>query len=290
MKMEVRARHSGVFQAPQALSQAIVSLFFLLPAMGAAEDVCEAEAAWLEQMNAQSHTSRTINNDCFVRIDEVSPEERLIVDTRPSAAFRNVHIQGSLNLHEQELIHSKALKSRSLLVVDQGFHRTKPAQLCQQALDQGFEDIQILLGGLASWDSAGRELKGHSWAKDQLHTVEPRDLFAELYTQRVSLALTGKQSGFFESSGSGAVRINRFENNDELRKELPEALRRQSEDGRYPVVLVGEDPELEHLARQYRYLFVSTRGEEQLSNFYRNEKRMAENRDEVPERYQCSNS
>lgn len=90
----------------------------------------------------------------------INREDAQVVDIRDDASFARGHIIGSINIPmaevETKLAKTKKDKAKPLIIVF-SVGQT-PAKIATLLQNQGFEDISILKGGIASWQSAGLPL------------------------------------------------------------------------------------------------------------------------------------
>lgn len=90
----------------------------------------------------------------------INREDAQVLDIRDDTSFTKGHIIGSINIPttdiENKLNKLKKDKAKPLIIVfSVGQTPAKTATLLQ---NQGFEDLSILKGGIASWQSAGLPL------------------------------------------------------------------------------------------------------------------------------------
>jgi len=83
-------------------------------------------------------------------------DEAKIVDIRDRDAFQQAHIIGALNIPssdiEQQINKLQQYKKKKLVVV---CHKGQSAlKVMAQLKKLGFEDVQILAGGMSAWNSA----------------------------------------------------------------------------------------------------------------------------------------
>jgi rhodanese-related sulfurtransferase len=97
----------------------------------------------------------------------------VLIDVRPATRFEQYHIPGSLNI-SLHAIRSKAyLKSKPVVLVNEGFVIAPLAHACQALNKAGFK-ATILAGGLVAWKHKGGRLIGDPFAQNQVNRVSPR--------------------------------------------------------------------------------------------------------------------
>jgi rhodanese-related sulfurtransferase len=107
----------------------------------------------------------------------------VLVDVRDSQAFEQVRIPGSLNIPLFAVKTKAFLKSKPLVLVDEGSHPRQLENACKQLQQAGF-DARFLFGGLNAWQAWSANvhllpLQGDVFAQKALNTMPPRALFAE---------------------------------------------------------------------------------------------------------------
>lgn len=89
----------------------------------------------------------------------INREDALVLDIRDQSSFAKGHIIGSINIPEKienNIEKIKKYKTKPIIIVfSTGQTPAKTATLMQ---NQGFEDISLIKGGIASWQNAGLPL------------------------------------------------------------------------------------------------------------------------------------
>lgn len=105
--------------------------------------------------------------------------ELVLVDVRDAQDFNSCRIRGSINIPAFALRKKNFLKSKSLVLVNEGFSYSKLELTCQRLKDSGFQHVSILIGGLNQWREKGFPIEGDVFAQKKLNKILPRDFFAE---------------------------------------------------------------------------------------------------------------
>ena len=105
--------------------------------------------------------------------------ELVLVDVRDAQDFNSCRIRGSINIPAFALRKKFFLKSKSLVLVNEGFSYSKLEQTCQRLKDSGFQHVSILIGGLNQWREKGFTIEGDVFAQKKVNKILPRDFFAE---------------------------------------------------------------------------------------------------------------
>lgn len=249
---------------------------------------CKIEADYLEQASLQGGRSDTPESfSCFRTIDDVAPGQSLIVDIRSPEAYRQARIPGSINLSPNKLLNTSALQSRDLLVVDQGFSRSQMAELCAKAEANGFERLNILVGGLAAWSAAGRELQGAPESMARLPDIGPSEFFAEAARQRVTVLVDESQAEALRELLGSDVKMLGLSSENAMDQQLVRLFSSGQYDEIFPVVYLGSNSSVTAFARQHRSLFVLDQSPEELRKQRHQLMASATQRKAIPERYRC---
>lgn len=274
--------------------RSLLTLSFYLPPVGhAAEDTghsfeCRAEESFLEfSSEIKNPSSQKESFSCFQLLEDVNPEHALVVDVRSADKFQKVRIPQSINLTKSELLSAGALKSRSLLIVDQGFSRTSLAQMCAKAEAEGFRNFRVLLGGLAAWRASGKQLEGLPEHVADLNSIEPREFLAELKQNRLSILATETYSEPLEAISSPEVIVSKLDPELPLDRQLISHFQRVGLGNRFPIVLLGADDMVQESATFFRSVFSLKGSARQLSNVYQMHLAVVRKRQATPERYKC---
>ncbi len=102
----------------------------------------------------------------------------LIIDVRPKTEFEKFRIPGSVNMPLYAVKTTPFLKSKTVILVNNGFHSNTLERECVILKKQGFK-AYVLNGGLNLWKQENGPLEGDPFAQKQLNKVTARDLFQE---------------------------------------------------------------------------------------------------------------
>ena len=105
--------------------------------------------------------------------------ELVLVDVRDMDDFRRFRIPGSINIPIFVLNKKTFLKSRTLVLLNEGFNYSRLAQSCRQLRGSGFYHVSILAGGLSHWREKGFPIEGDAFAQKSLNKIPPQEFFAE---------------------------------------------------------------------------------------------------------------
>lgn len=102
----------------------------------------------------------------------------LLIDIRQKSEFEQFRIPGSINIPLFAIKTKPFLKSKSLVLVDEGYTPCQLEQACEQLRKSGFE-VWFLNGGLVAWKAQGAALEGDVFAQQTLNRIPPLMFFAE---------------------------------------------------------------------------------------------------------------
>ncbi|MFT7222636.1 MAG: rhodanese-related sulfurtransferase [Cellvibrionaceae bacterium] len=102
------------------------------------------------------------------------------IDVRPEQDFANVHINGSINLPPHIIKTKNYLKQRPLLILDHGASYRRLLRLCSELKQAGFEQVNILKGGINAAVASGQSVHGSRHAA-VLTAINPKMAMEEFY-------------------------------------------------------------------------------------------------------------
>ncbi|ESQ15353.1 MAG TPA: rhodanese-like domain-containing protein [Chromatiaceae bacterium] len=104
--------------------------------------------------------------------------DSVVVDLRRPAEVAALRIAGALNIPPHQVKTKAFLRGKRLLLADAGY-RHGPAERTAAELDKaGFDEVQIIEGGLHAWHAAGGPLLG-PMAESPSRQLSPADVLAE---------------------------------------------------------------------------------------------------------------
>lgn len=103
--------------------------------------------------------------------------ESILVDVRGTRQFEKFRIPGSINIPLFALKTKTFLKSRPLVLINEGHSYTQLTEECTTLLASGFT-ISILNGGLYHWRRKGGPLEGDVFAQRELNRISPQAFLA----------------------------------------------------------------------------------------------------------------
>ena len=102
----------------------------------------------------------------------------IIVDVRDKKSFEKFNIPGSINIPLFAIRTKAFLKTKSLILINEGYNYSQLEQECERLRKSGFK-VWLLNGGLYFWIQKGAPVKGDAFAQKELNRIPPRIFFAE---------------------------------------------------------------------------------------------------------------
>jgi rhodanese-related sulfurtransferase len=102
----------------------------------------------------------------------------ILIDVRNSKEFEKFRIPGSINIPIFSIKTKTFLKSKPLVLVNEGYSYNQLENECQNLRDNDFT-VFILAGGLNFWKQKGGTVEGNIFAQKELNIIPPRPFFAE---------------------------------------------------------------------------------------------------------------
>jgi len=132
---------------------------------------------WFLTGDKQKLKACYIDNQAALELAE--NQGAMLIDIRDATAYAKLKIPGSINI-PAKLLKSKAfLKSKTIILFDNGIHYAQQEKLCQQLRDSGFKSVQILKGGLLGWHYDLMPLQGNRLAFGVLEEISPEFFYTE---------------------------------------------------------------------------------------------------------------
>lgn len=105
-------------------------------------------------------------------------KKMILIDVRPESAFKKFRIPGSINIPLFAIKTKTFLKSKSLVLINEGYHFNQMQQECKELEKAGF-NVRFLYGGFNAWKEQGYALDGDVFAQSELNRMPAQSLFAE---------------------------------------------------------------------------------------------------------------
>lgn len=102
----------------------------------------------------------------------------VVVDVRNKDGYGAVRLPGSMNIPLFSLKTKTFLKSKDIVVTNEGYSVDSLKSECESLVSSGFK-VKILSGGLAAWKQKGNPLEGDPVKAGQINRVLPSEVFME---------------------------------------------------------------------------------------------------------------
>jgi rhodanese-related sulfurtransferase len=123
--------------------------------------------------------TRKRQTDCYISAKsagkQFATKTVFLIDLRDGKAFQRYHIPGSLNMPAHTLKTKTFLKSRNLILVNEGHKYKMLETLCLNLREAGFSKVSILAGGLNQWQKQVAPLQSDLLA--HLDEITPAQFF-----------------------------------------------------------------------------------------------------------------
>ncbi len=80
------------------------------------------------------------------------------IDVRNSRAYESLHIEGSVNIPAESLVHKQFPASKMIVLVDDSLGQKQAREGADALAQKGHEKVYVLEGGIASWKLDGRQI------------------------------------------------------------------------------------------------------------------------------------
>lgn len=131
--------------------------------------------------------SNNQKQNCLISINEVDKLQRHIdfsfVDVRTASEFEKYRLSDSINIPLHQIKTKGFLKTRTVVLVNEGRNTSELEAACIELRRNGFEKLSVLNGGLFAWNVANRNLEGNAFEQLSLNHLKPEELF-ELRTNK----------------------------------------------------------------------------------------------------------
>lgn len=251
-----------------------------------AEPYCSVSEKYLEKHGELNQESYHLNKDfsCLTDLatlrDDLSSYQKIDIRTS-SRSFDE--IDDAWRMTVRELQSSRALRDRSLLLLDNGFSRVNAAKDCASLKKSGYTDVKILVGGVDTWRAENQQRYRNSFGAPK--TVTARQFLHEYFNGNLVLIAENEQLAH-ELASLGLSEKPHVADTGGL--SVSEIIADRSGGGYYPVVYIGSMSSIpiEHPERINNLYFVE--GSTGAIAFEIAQSRWINaNRTDIPRRYRC---
>lgn len=173
----------------------------------------------------------------------------ILIDSRKSDKYAELHIPGSMNMPSYAIKTKAHLKSKGIILLNDGLGHIDLLATCQQLKTAGFKHAKVLAGGLRSWVSAGGQVQGSKLALERLRYLEADDVFIDRSLEHMVIFDLGEQVNSYP--GYPKEQIMHATNIKDLKKNILSLQANASGRGGYfiPVVATEDGENYLSLAR-----------------------------------------
>lgn len=129
-------------------------------------------------------------------------DDLVLVDLRRPDRFAEAHLPRSLNLPSFVLKHRTDLKTRKLVLIDEGFSPASLAEEMHNLRENGFAEIYVLEGGVGSWIRMGRPVEGTASSALAASRITPAEFLRSQKTDYWQVINAVEKSAVSENLGS----------------------------------------------------------------------------------------
>jgi len=144
-----------------------------------------SEGKWNEHFPDKLLMSKEIeiNPGLFITARELhkkikSKHQPVLIDVRSKSEFALFKIPGSIKLPLYAIKTKEKLKSKFIILFNEGFNNSQLIRECDLLRKKGF-DVFILYGGLNSWKWNKGRIEGDCFALERINKMPPSILFSE---------------------------------------------------------------------------------------------------------------
>ena len=169
---------------PLLILMLICALFFTRDHIISREIAKKDTHNTLTAKSGSPHDTKTTQNKNYfispsILLNKLKNKEHpTIIDIRSRSSFKKYRIPGSINIRIYALKTKTYLKSKEIILVDEGYNRHRLVDACTKLRHLGF-NVSILEGGLNLWKKKGGKLVGDAFAMANLDEIPPRSFVAE---------------------------------------------------------------------------------------------------------------
>jgi rhodanese-related sulfurtransferase len=105
------------------------------------------------------------------------PKNAMIIDIRKNQATR---IPGALCISMHALKNKSFLKNKTIIIIHEGYGCKHIIQAINSLINDGFQNIHLLKGGINAWALSGRRIEGDAFQIKHLNRISPRFVFEDM--------------------------------------------------------------------------------------------------------------
>lgn len=127
---------------------------------------------------------------CLITLADI--KGATLIDVRPENSARALRLPQALQIPLTELWTKTFLKREPLVLVGSGKNDVELARACIDLKKMGFIKLNVLAGGLRTWQAEGKELVGDARALNEIYFVAASEVHS-LAAAKATIVLTGEK-------------------------------------------------------------------------------------------------
>ncbi|RKZ82282.1 MAG: hypothetical protein DRR19_20955 [Candidatus Parabeggiatoa sp. nov. 1] len=185
--------------------------------------------------------TRKRQTDCYISAQaagkQFAAKTAFLIDLRARQAFQRYRIPGSLNMPAHTLKTKTFLKSRNLILVNEGHNHKTLETLCLNLREAGFSNVSVLHGGLNQWRKQVAPLQGDLLAQRNLDEITPAQFFqVRDYAHWLVVKISPPNDK--QQLSSELLNLSLSDNANAFVKQLTAAVAKRTETGVSPYILI----------------------------------------------------
>lgn len=165
----------------------------------------------------------------------------ILIDVRNSKEFKKFRIPGSLNIPIFSIKTKTFLKSKPIVLLNEGYGYSRLEKECRNLRDNGFT-VSIIAGGLNYWREMGGSVEGDPFAQKELNIIPPRIFFIEKdYENWRMIDISQKENPESHRLIPPGINIPLFDNEDSFVSELKKLIGKQKSSPVLSILIFNKD-------------------------------------------------
>ncbi len=145
----------------------------------------------------------------------------VLVDVRSAESFNKARITGSINIPLYAIKTKAFLKTKQLVLVNEGYGYPKLIDECNRLNNSGFTSVNILDGGLNGWISENGHIEGNHFDQEKINRISPRSFFEDKdYVDIIIIDINKEQNSQVPSLISQSLSVPFSENISKLTEDI----------------------------------------------------------------------
>ncbi len=169
----------------------------------------------------------------------------ILVDVRSVGSFNKIRIAGSINIPLYAIRTKTFLKSKPLVLVNEGYGYSKLIDECSRLKNTGFTSVSILNGGLNGWIGEDSHLEGNHFDQKNINRISPRSFFEDKdYKDIIVINIVKEQNSQVPSLISRSLSVPFSKDISKLTEEVKSKISSTGKSKPLYVLIVCDDEEV----------------------------------------------